>query len=133
MKTTRKQFVTTIATGLAGAALRPGDLLGVPPDVPEPRYFKGLVGATFRVQPADGRAPIELVLDEYVELKPSNGTRQFSLRFVAPGGESLREGTYFMEQGRTGQFWIFVIPIRRDGQGQTWFRADFNLLMGGRP
>jgi hypothetical protein len=27
-----------------------------------------------------------------------------------------------------GRFPVFVVPTRRDGQGRTFYRADFNLL-----
>jgi hypothetical protein len=128
MKLTRSQFVTTVAGALAGATLRPGDLFARPVDPPKPYPLHALVGRTFRFDPADGREPIDLTLDAIVEGKASNGTRQFSLMFVAPGGESLREGTYAAEQGQKGRFQIFVVPTGRDGEGRSWFRADFNLL-----
>ncbi|HSB63295.1 MAG TPA: hypothetical protein VLJ18_03970 [Thermoanaerobaculia bacterium] len=133
MKTTRKNFLFTVAAGLAGAAMRPLSAANVPVGAMGPasvaRNFGGLVGKTFRVQTGDGRGSIDVVLETFDERPASNGTHQFSLTFVAPGGERLAEGTYTVEQERMGRFPLFVTPTRRDGQGRTFFRADFNLLL----
>ncbi len=131
MKTTRTQFLTTIATGLAAAAMNPLSALTLPEGgFPVARNFGRLVGRTFHVQTADGRGSIDVVLEAIDERPASNGTHQFSLTFVAPGGERLAEGTYSVEQDGMGSFLLFVTPTRRDGQGRTFYRADFNLLLG---
>jgi hypothetical protein len=131
MKTTRKQFVTTVATGLAAAALNPSRLLGAATgaDAPDAREFKDLVGETFRFRGPDAREPVDVVLAEYVDAPPQAGTVQFTLKLAAPGGENLREGTYSVDHPRTGTFAMFVIPTGRDAKGQTLYRADFNLLL----
>jgi hypothetical protein len=130
MKTTRTQFLTTIATGLAAAAMNPLSALTLPEGgIPVARNFGRLVGRTFRVQTADGRGSIDVVLEAIDEKPASNGTHQFSLTFVAPGGEKLAEGTYSVEQDKMGRFPLFVTPTRRDGQGRAFYRADFNLLL----
>jgi hypothetical protein len=129
MKTTRTQFLTVLATGVAVAALKPLALLGAGSEPPDSRAFKALVGETFRFQGADGRGPVDLVLSDYTEAPQRSGTRQFTLTLVAPGGENLREGTYIVDQPRTGTFQMFVIPAGRDAKGQTMYRADFNLLV----
>jgi hypothetical protein len=129
MKLTRKEFLSGLALGMAGAALRPMSALGAAAEnALEPHQFKALVGKTFRVSTADSRGSIDVVLDGYSELPASAKAHQFSLTFVAPGGEQLKEGTYAVEQGQMGRFQIFVVPTRRDGQGRTFYRADFNLL-----
>jgi uncharacterized protein DUF6916 len=133
MKTTRKSFLFTVVAGIAGAALRPLSAATLPVGAmgssPVARNFGGLVGKTFRVQTGDGRGTIDVVLEAYDERPSSNGTQQFSLTFVAPGGERLAEGTYSVEQEKTGRFPLFVTPTRRDGQGRAFYRADFNLLL----
>jgi hypothetical protein len=128
MNTTRKQFLSAVATGFAAVALKPSVLLGRMPDAPEPHEFKTLVGKTFRVSTGDSRGSIDVVLNAYNEQPGSTGTQQFSLTFVAPGGEKLAEGMYFVEQGQMGRFPLFVVPTQRDGQGRAFYRADFNLL-----
>ncbi len=67
MKTTRKKFLSTVATGLAAAALKPSALFGAGPETPDARAFKALVGETFRFRGADGRGPVDVVLTEYAE------------------------------------------------------------------
>jgi hypothetical protein len=133
MKTTRTQFLTAIATGLAAAAMNPLSAAPIPVGAmgssPVARNFGRLIGRTFHVQTADGRGSIEVVLEALDEKPASSGTHQFSLTFVAPGGERLAEGSYTVEQDKIGRFPLFVTPTRRDGQGRTYFRADFNLLV----
>ena len=129
MKTTRTQFLSTVATGLAAAALTPSGLLGAGPDLPEGQSFKALVGETFRFRGFDRPDPVDVVLTEYAELPRRSGTRQYTLTLIAPGGERLREGTYTVDQARMGTFQMFVIPAGLDAKGQAIYRADFNLLV----
>ena len=129
MNFTRKEFLSGLALGMAGAALRPMSALGASAgDAFELHTFKTLGGRTFRVSAGDSRGAIDVVLDAYNELPASAQAHQFSLTFVAPGGEQLKEGTYAVEQDQMGRFPVFVVPTRRDGQGRTFYRADFNLL-----
>ena len=133
MNVTRKKFLFTVVAGVAGTAIRPLSAANMPVGAmgpsPVARNFGGLVGKTFHVQTGDGRGSIDVVLEAFDERPASNGTHQFSLTFVAPGGERLAEGTYTVEQERMGRFPLFVTPTRRDGQGRAFFRADFNLLL----
>lgn len=128
MKTTRAQFLTTLATGMAAAALSPGRLFAAARQIPEAQGFKALIGERFRFQGTDGRGPVDLVLADFLEAPPQSRTTQFSLSFAAPGGESLKEGTYTVDQARTGTFQMFIVPTGRDASGQTLYRADFNIL-----
>jgi hypothetical protein len=129
MNVTRKKFLFTVAAGMAGAALHPISALGAAAEgTVEPRQFQGLVGKSFRVSTADSRGSIDVMLDAYNELPASAQAHQFSLTFVAPGGEQLKEGTYVVQQDQMGRFPLFVVPTRRDGQGRAFYRADFNLL-----
>ena len=83
MKTTRKNFLATVAGSLAAAVLRPGDLLAAPPDAFEPHHFRGLVGEPFVFDPGDRSGPVYMVLAAYSDRAPSNGTHQFTLTFQA--------------------------------------------------
>ncbi len=138
MRVTRKEFLSTLATGLAGAVLRPARLLAAPLTVaprgtpPEnglsPETFQQYVGTTFRVYRPSGGVPVEVLLKEVVRKPDSNGTVQFSLTFVAPLGDTLAEKALRFEHSDMGTLSIFVIKTRVDQQGQAWYRADFNLL-----
>jgi hypothetical protein len=131
MKTTRKQFFTTLVAGVAVAVARPMSALTIATEsAPTPRSFAGLVGRTFQVTTADSRGTIDVVLESYDEKPTKDGTHQFSLTFVAVGGEKLNQGTYVVEQEQMGRFDLFVVPTRLDGQGRAFYRADFNLLTG---
>ena len=128
MKTTRAQFLTSLAAGVAAAALSPGRAFAAAGRTPDARGFKTLVGETFRFQGADGRGLVDLVLADYLEGPPQSRTTQFTLSFAAPGGESLKEGTYTVDNPRTGTFDVFIVPTGRDAKGQALYRADFNIL-----
>jgi len=128
MKTTRKNFLATVAGSLAAAVLRPGDLLAAPPDAFEPHHFRGLVGEPFVFDPGDRSGPVYMVLAAYSDRAPSNGTHQFTLTFQAPAGDRLKEGTYSVAQDRMGSLRVFIVPTGTDSAGRTLFRADFNLL-----
>ena len=130
MKTTRAQFLTTLATGVAAAALRPTALLGAAGSAPpEGRLLKSLVGEVFRFQNAWRNEPVNLLLTAFTDASPRPGTSQFTLTFVALNGERLREGTYTVDQPLAGTFPVFVIPTGLDEKGQAFYRADFNLLL----
>jgi hypothetical protein len=129
MKTTRKQFFSTLVAGVAIAVARPMSALTIATGPsPVARSFAGLVGRTFQVTTADSRGTIDVVLDSYDEKPTKDGTHQFSLTFVAARGEKLTQGIYVVEQEQMGRFDLFVVPTRHDGQGRAFYRADFNLL-----
>jgi len=128
MKTTRAQFLSTVATGIAVTALKPARALGATPVEPGGHSLKALVGETLHFQGADGRAA-DLVLTAFEEAPAKPGLHQFTLTLAAPGGEALREGTYTVDHPKTGPFPMFIVPTGRDAAGQTLFRADFNLLV----
>ncbi len=129
MNVTRKSFLGSLVAGVAVAAARPLSAITIPSGpAPLARGFQQFVGRTFRVTTADGRGAIDVVLEAYEERPTTDGTRQFSLTFVAPGGERLDEGTYTVDQPQMGRFSLFVVPTRRDALGRTFYRSDFNLL-----
>lgn len=133
MKTTRTEFLATVAAGVAAATLVPSRLLDAASAAPAPdaRAFPALVGEVFRFDGSGGRA-VDLVLAAYAEATPRPGTSQFTLTFAAPGGETVREGTYSVTNARTGTFQMFVVPSGRDERGRPLARADFNLLVEAR-
>ncbi len=129
MKTTRTQFLTSLAAGMAAATLSPRKLFAAPAgQTPDAHGFQALVGETFRFEGAGAAGAVDLVLADFVEAPPQARTTQFTLSFAAPGGESLKEGTYTVDHPRTGTFQMFVVPIGRDAKGQALYRADFNIL-----
>jgi hypothetical protein len=129
MKTTRTEFLTSLAAGVAAATLSPGRLLAAAAGrVPDAQGFQALVGETFRFLVPDGRGPVDLVLADFAAGPQQTRTTQFTLTLAAPGGERLKEGTYTVEQERTGTFQMFVVPTGQDAKGRTLYRADFNLL-----
>jgi len=131
MRVTRKEFLSSLAVGLAGAAWRPARLLAASPEetttIP-PDVFERSVGTTFRLIRSGGMSPIDFVLQSVDRMPDSNATVQFSLSFLAPGGENLPEKTYSFEHKELGSLAIFVTKVKTDPNGQTWYRADFNLL-----
>jgi hypothetical protein len=129
MRVTRKEFLSTLAAGLAGAVLRPARLLAASPsDTISLETFQRYVGTSFRVIRPAGANPVNVILQEVIHGKDSKETVQFSLSFVAPGGETLAEGSFRFEHADMGAIPIFVTKVRTDPQGQTWYRADYNLL-----
>src|SRR5262245_7707513 len=131
MRVTRKEFLSSLAVGLAGAALRPAQMLAQSADETiSPGTFQRSVGTTFRLT-RPSASPVDMILKEVVELPDSKDTVQFSLSFLAPGGENLPEKTYSFEHPELGSLRIFVTKVRTDPDGQTWYRADFNLLQAG--
>ena len=131
MRVTRKEFLSTLAAGLAGAALRPSRMLAASPgDTIALETFQKYIGTTFRVIRPSGADPVAVVLQDIVHQKDAPGSVQFSLSFVARGGENLDEKTYSFVHPDMGTVPIFVTKVRVDPQGQAWYRADYNLLQG---
>jgi len=126
MKTTRTEFLVTVAGGLAAAALSPGRLLAATAAL-DAATFQALVGETFTFRGPDGREPAVLVLTACQEVSARYGRSQFTLTLVSDAGDTLREGTYAVDNGKLGTFDLFVVPTGRDAKGRTAFRADFNL------
>jgi len=134
---TRKQFLTSVAAGLAGAAM-PARLVKA---ATNPRAavtaltdsktildtFSGTVGTTFVAHPA-GRDAVALTLLTVEKLKSSQGTVQFSLQFVASDGGNLPAGTHDVDHATLGSFQMYLVPTGSDAKGQSLYRADFNLL-----
>jgi hypothetical protein len=131
MRVTRKEFLSSLAVGLAGAVLRPAQMLAQSADEAiSPGTFQRAVGTTFRLT-RPSASSVDMVLKEVVLLPDSKDTVQFSLSLLAPGGENLPDKTYSFEHPQLGSLAIFVTKTRTDPDGQTWYRADYNLLQTG--
>ncbi|HEV8267420.1 MAG TPA: hypothetical protein VGR00_04270 [Thermoanaerobaculia bacterium] len=126
MNVTRKEFLTTVAAGAAGAAvLSPHDVFAATSATTTAAQFKSAVGRSFRASGPSGR-DADLVLKSYVE-KPDTKTIQFTLVFESPDGIRLSEGTYRISGGSMSPSSMFLVPTGGLG-GRYTYRADFNLL-----
>ncbi|HZE68696.1 MAG TPA: hypothetical protein VE135_04110 [Pyrinomonadaceae bacterium] len=84
--------------------------------------FARNIKTTFNVSDAGGT---ELELIELSELKLSPGHEQFSLVFRGPSERFLGQGTRVLQHDAMGQFSLFIVPIRQDGEGY-YYEAVFN-------
>lgn len=138
MKVNRKDFLALAASGVAAAAYRPGRLFAE--TLPSqsfytPDMFAPHVGATFRITSADKDKPIDpldVTLQTVTSRTGGPETVQFSLEFMGPAGDPLESKTYLFQHPKLGSLPMFVSPARKDDQGRTWYRADFNILQNER-
>jgi hypothetical protein len=132
MKVTRKQFLSTVATGVMGAALRPSRLLAETTKRDyTPDMFSNAVGTTFRFVTPELTGTVDATLQRVDAKKGLPETNQFTLEFLTPRGELLVERSYTVYHDQLGELSIFLIPMRRDEQGHGMHRADFNILQPG--
>ena len=132
MKFTRKQFLSTVATGFVGAAIPPVRLLAETPKADyTPELFTAYVGTTFHLVAPERAGIVDVVLQKVTQKKGMPETNQFSLEFLSPMGELVIERTYVVRHDQLGELSIFLIPIKRDEQGRGLHRADFNILQRG--
>jgi hypothetical protein len=94
--------------------------------------FAALLGTSFKVRPAQGRA-VELTLlkaQNVAAAKPARvGGAQwegFSLVFGGPSVQALSQNTYCFEHKRVGRFEMFIVPIGQPFDGQSRYQAVFN-------
>ena len=127
MTFTRKQFLTSIVTGLAATALPARVLKAVSRPLPPTAKFETQVGTSFQLRSATG-AVSQVVLNRFENKASSNGTTQFSLAFAGSSDLHLAEGTYDVQHPALGNFRMFIIPMGSGGQDGNSYRADFNLL-----
>lgn len=139
MKVTRKQFLSTVATGVLGAAIAPGRLLGesgqAVQSIYSPEMFAPYVGSTFRVTSAElGQAfdEFDVTLQEVSRAAGGPETVQFSLEFTGPAGDAAASKTYVFRHPELGSLPMFVTPARKDAQARVVYRADFNILQNAR-
>lgn len=70
---------------------------------------------------------IRLTLVEVSERKHLSGHEQFSILFRGPTEETFGQGLFQLEHPSMGQFDVFMVPIRADGNG-IYYEAVFNRL-----
>jgi uncharacterized protein DUF6916 len=88
--------------------------------------FRQQAGTKFQVQ-ADGDNTVELDLVEISDIKFYPGQEQFDVVFRGPLNAFLGQGVRPFAHDEMGQFEIFIVPIRQDGQGY-YYEAIFNRL-----
>lgn len=71
--------------------------------------------------------PVELELIEISELKLHPRQVEFSLEFRSPLNMFLSQGVHNFTHDQMGQFELFIVPFKQDGQG-FYYQAVFNNL-----
>lgn len=90
--------------------------------------FAESLNTRFQLGEVQGRAlELELVEVNSDERMRDEGVESFSIVFRGPADLYLPQGIYRMEHGRTGSCEIFIVPIKRDGEG-FYYEAVFNRL-----
>lgn len=84
------------------------------------------LNTTFNVKGDNGDLPLEL--SEVSPRKFGERNEQFSIIFRGPSNESLGQGMRRMEHNRFGEFDLFIVPIRQDGDG-LYYEAVFNRFL----
>lgn len=88
--------------------------------------FTQHAGTKFRVQ-VDENTGVELELIEVSELKVYPRQEEFSLVFRGPSEAFLDQGARLFTHEQMGEFELFIVPIRQDGQG-FYYEAIFNRI-----
>ena len=74
---------------------------------------------------ADDTNQVELELAEVSELKPQKAHDQFAVVFRGPLNAFMGQGLHSFNHDQLGQFELFIVPVRQDGQG-FYYEAVFN-------
>ncbi|HYG08802.1 MAG TPA: hypothetical protein VD835_02400 [Pyrinomonadaceae bacterium] len=89
--------------------------------------FAAQLNTKFRL----GVAPEQIVELELVEVQAQGDvagqTQRFSLFFRGPLEQYLPQSIYRMEHEQLGDVEIFIVPVRKDGEG-IYYEAVFNRL-----
>ena len=88
--------------------------------------FAQHVNTNFQVQ-IDENTGVQLELVQISELKLYPHQEEFSLLFRGPSDMFLGQGVRNVSHEAMGQFELFIVPIRQDGQG-FYYEAIFNRL-----
>lgn len=85
------------------------------------------LNTTFIVKQDNGDLSLEL---SEVSARKLAGQRneQFSIIFRGPSDPALGQGMRRMEHTRFGEFDLFIVPIRQDGDG-LYYEAVFNRFL----
>lgn len=86
--------------------------------------FAQNVNTKFQVW-ADDTNQVELELAEVSELKQQKAHDQFSIVFRGPLNAFIGQGMRSFEHDKLGQFELFIVPIRQDGEA-FYYEAVFN-------
>lgn len=84
------------------------------------------LNTTFSVKHETG--DLQLELTEVSTRKLGERNEQFSIIFRGPSDQSLGQGMRRMEHERFGEFELFIVPIRQDGDG-LYYEAVFNRFL----
>jgi hypothetical protein len=136
----RKEFLAIVGTGVAAAAAwSPQSLLAESGEQVESTYTLGMfqpyVGQTFRITSADKSVrmdELDVTLQAVEDRTTGPEAVQFSLEFMGPAGDPIASKTYLFRHPELGSVPMFVSPARKDSQGRTFYRADFNILQNAR-
>ena len=86
--------------------------------------FAENVNTKFQVS-ADDANRVELELAEVSELKQHKGHDQFAIVFRGPLNLFMGQGMRSFDHEKLGQFELFIVPIRQDGEG-FYYEAVFS-------
>ena len=86
--------------------------------------FAQNVNTKFHVS-ADDANRVELELAEVSELKQHKGHDQFAIVFRGPLNLFMGQGMRSFDHEKLGQFELFIVPIRQDGEG-FYYEAVFS-------
>jgi hypothetical protein len=89
---------------------------------------EALLGQQFWLNHPELRAvPLKLLRVTQPARQPDPAMQQFSLVFEGAALLAVAEGTYELQNSRTGVFLLHLVPLARVN-GLSNFRADFSLL-----
>ena len=86
--------------------------------------FAQNVNTKFHVSTEDANQ-VELELAEVSEVTPQKAHDQFAVVFRGPLNAFMGQGMRSFGHDKLGQFELFIVPIRRDGEG-FYYEAVFN-------
>ena len=84
------------------------------------------LNTTFKVKHEKGE--IELELTEVSSRKLGERQEEFSITLRGPSDLALGQGTRRMEHALFGEFDLFIVPIRHEGDG-FYYEAVFNRFL----
>ena len=83
--------------------------------------FQPVQGEVFNLVLRPGEIiPLELTAVRGTGLQGLASREQFSLHFKGPAAPALPQQIYRLEHPALGALEIFLVPIRRDGEGMTY-------------
>lgn len=88
--------------------------------------LSGQLNTTFNVKQENGDLPLQLA--EVSARKLNGRNEQFSIIFRGPADRALSQGMWRLEHPALGEFDLFIVPIRHDGDGLQ-YEAIFNRFL----